>query len=335
MLETLGVCMIEFFVCYDSACIILATTLDYKDGSTDSMSHCQFNLCTPGKTETHPMDLHRGEPLLMHDSDIATLKDDLCDPQSLKTRSLEQSVIMADVIDLKKKTGLLHNTMREVLSPVPNIIHTLADYLESNENESNPNFDDKYSKIRSSLCTLVDVDIIREIYDRATITNGDHLELAQHAFCAYDQSLRTMLLRRIRAFPGGWKYGEFGDSENKLRIKYETASLTENTHTLESVQKTLKSVLKIHPDVHIRLILTRDGCVEVLFALFTVPKKKDEKLLPEELSIQQKRDLARHSISLLEYNCKVLYCCCMLTDDQVTMCSLTKGTGIYTNFFHT
>ena len=263
------------------------------------------------------MDLHQEESLSMLDSDLAMLTSDLCDPQAPRTRTVEQSVIQDDVLDLKHKTGRLHNTLRKVLSTVPDITHFLADYLEPDENATNSTFNEMYTKVRNSYCTLLDVDILREIYDDVNITDRNDLKKVQQAFGAYDQSLRTMLLRRIRAFPGGWKFGEFGDGDNKLKIKYETASLKTDIRTLKNIQKSLKKILKLHPDVHIRLILTQDGCVEVLFALFAMPIKKGEELLSEELSHQQKRDLARHSISLLEYNSRVLYCCCMLSSDQV------------------
>ena len=289
---------------------------------TDSSFRCPFDVCTTNEAvlpmEFHSLNFLQGESLSMLDSDLDKLKDFLCDPQVPGTRTIEQSVIEDDILDLKDKTGQLHNTLRKVLFTVPGITHFLADYLESDDDVSNSSFNEIYSKIKNSFCTKENVDVFKQIYDNVDIIDKDDLKKAQRAFCAYDQSLRTMLLRRIRAFPGGWKYGEFGDGDNKLRIKYETASLKTNTRTLKNVQKSLKSILKIHPDVHIRLILTREGCMEVLFAVFTVPKGKGEKLLPTELSLQQKRDLARQSISLLEYNSRVLYCCCMLTDDQVT-----------------
>ena len=288
----------------------------------DSSFQCPFGVCTTNEAvlpmEFHSLNLLQGESLSMLDSDLDKLKDYLCDPQTPRTLTVEQSVIEDDILDLKDKTGLLHNTLRKVLSTVPGITHFLADYLQPDDDVSNSSFNELYSKVKNSFCTKENVDVFKQIYDNVDINDKDNLKKAQRAFCAYDQSLRTMLLRRIRAFPGGWKYGQLGDGDKKLRIKYETASLKINTRTLKSVQKTLKSILKIHSDVHIRLILTREGCMEVLFALFTVPMKKGEELLPEELSLQQKRDLARHSISLLEYNSRVLYCCCMLTGDQVT-----------------
>ena len=254
----------------------------------------------------------------MLDSDLDKLKNNLCDPQAPGTRTVEQSVIEDDILDLKDKAGQLHNTLRKVLSTVPGITHFLADYLESDDEVSNSSFNEIYSKLKNSFCTKENVDVFKQIYDNVDISDRNDLRKAQRAFCAYDQSLRTMLLRRIRAFPGGWKYGKFGDGENKLKIKYETASLKTNTRTLRNVKESLKRILKLHSDVRIKLIQTREGCMEVLFALFTVPRRKGEELLLTELSLQQKRDLAQQSISLLEYNSRVLYCCCMLTGDQVT-----------------
>ena len=260
----------------------------------------------------HSMDLQQEESYPILD---LTLEDE----ESLSSfqRTVEQEEILEDKKDLQRKTGNLHNTLRQVLSTIPDITHFLSDYLD--ESISDYSFNAIYSKIKLSCCTLLNVDTVRQICESVNISDKGALKKVQKAFDDYDRSLHTMLKRRILAFPGGLRVGESGDKQPEIKIKLETASLTLDIGSIKSIKITLQKILNIQPQVRLKLLQAKSGCIEIVFAVFTVPAAASLNLFPTELNLQQRRDLALHSISLLEYKpqSRVLYCSCMLSNKQV------------------
>ena len=101
-------------------------------------------------------------------------------------------------------------------------------------------------------------------------------------------------------------------SAKELKIKVEEDSRTFSLERIFHFKIAVKRILQFPEHVYLRVVLVKEGCVELTFQLIGTAQD-----VPLQLSLDQKRELASHRVSLLEYAGKVEYCCCELFEDEV------------------
>ena len=99
-----------------------------------------------------------------------------------------------------------------------------------------------------------------------------------------------------------------GHQELKIKIEEEFQKFP--IERIFHFKKILRAILKLQDHVLLRVTSVREGCVEITFQVIGSTCNSN-------LSLDQKRALASHKISLLEYAGEVAYCCCKLFEDQV------------------
>ncbi len=147
---------------------------------------------------------------------------------------------------------------------------------------------------------------------------------AEAAALEYEQKFQRFAEYRVRTLAGDnipEIFTTLGDHK-ELKLKIEEDFLRFPLSRIFYFKRIVRRVLKIPKEVLLRVASVQEGCVEVTFQLGS--------LLNLELTVDQKKILASHKISMLTYDGKVEYCCCHLFNDEV--CGMCVHASAYVYF---
>ncbi len=143
-------------------------------------------------------------------------------------------------------------------------------------------------------------------------TKTSFQEVAEAAALEYENKFRRFAQCRVRTLTGHKIIPEIlttlGDHK-ELKLKIEEDFQRFPLNRIFYFKRVVRKILKIPEQVILRVASVQEGCVELAFQLHS--------FLNLELTVDQKKVLASHKISMLTYDGKVEYCCCHLFNDEV------------------
>ncbi|XP_064385342.1 uncharacterized protein LOC135334183 isoform X2 [Halichondria panicea] len=186
-------------------------------------------------------------------------------------------------------------------------------------------FESLYPKFREG-ADLINFDILSRCltdlksYDD-TGEENELRRLAEEAAEKYEASFQEFSQQQVVLVPTILQdaNGRSNSMYKELKIKVEEDFRSFLVERLLDFKEVLKRILKLAPDVYLRVTSVREGCVEICFEMIGL--HADTHI---SLNDVQKQELLANKITLLEYDGQVSYCCCELCSDESSRDTIKK-----------
>ncbi len=221
--------------------------------------------------------------------------------------------------------------VRRYAKSIPGIENILKECLSlGREVVEALDFDNLYPKFREG-ADLINFDILSRCLTHLKLSDesGEENELRRVAEEAaaekYEASFQEFAQQRVVLVPTILQdaNGRSNSVYKELKIKVEEDFQSFLVKRSFDFKEVLKRILKLAPDVYLRVTSVREGCVEICFEM--IGSHADTHF---SLNDVQKQEMLANKITLLEYDGQVSYCCCELVSDEVF------GTLLRTNWCH-
>ena len=245
------------------------------------------------------------------------------DMKSSKDKEIAQKQLK---MELERQTRIIKQKFRtfglavyNYAKSIPDVESILKEALSlDGEVVERLDFESLYPKFREG-ADLINFDkLLHCLTNLKSCDTGEESELrhlAEEAAEKYEASFKEYAQQRVVLVPTILQDAT-GHPPNsvykKLKIKVEEKFQSFVIKHLIDFKEVLKRILKLAPDVYLRVTSIREGCVEICFEMIGL--HADTHL---SLNDVQKQEMLANNITLIEYDGHVSYCCCELCNDKV------------------
>ena len=223
---------------------------------------------------------------------------------------MEKSVLVECTREIKQKFLKFRMALNRTLKEVPDIENSLRLLVQPQTGEA-ADYDGLFLQATKD-ADFFNFEPLQMIVEECACGNQPAVKLLKD----YEEVFRVFAQHRIFSFPEGSLETrppiQVGKVFLKIKIEEDFRKfLFGRTRHFKAV---VKEILNLDGNAQLLMRTVREGCVEITSDML---EKDADKAFAKGLTVQQKRELAKHRISMLECNGKVHYCCCSLFEDQV------------------